>query len=267
MSSPTYAVYARPVDVKGYLGVTDTDDDTLLLTCCQWARAQIDSICGRHFYPKIETITYDFVASYELTLDRDLIDITTLTNGDDSTITSTYYKLYPSSGPPYAWIELDRAQGVIFSYSDTKQQCLSVLGVWGYDEITEASGATVSSTYSASATSLTPSDMGPFAVGDLLKVGDEYLWVRALEDTVLRVVPAVNGSTAAAHAAATVIYLVRFPTEITNIATRLAAWRFKQRDGIFETTANPALGTVSIPAAVPVDIAQDLARWMRRSIA
>jgi len=264
MSSPTYAVYARPVDVKTYLGVTDIVDDDLLLTCCEWARGQIDTKTRRHFWPKVATELYDVTGGRELVFRDDLISITTLTNGDSTTVSSDDYYLYPASGPPYGWLEIDESSGELFTYTGSPQQALSLAAVWGYDEITADSGATVSSAYSASGTSLTPSDMSVFAVGDLLKIGSDYLYVTALGSTTLTVKPGVNGATSAAHDAAAVIYFVRFPDEIANIAMRLAAWRFKQMKLGFEKTANPALGVVTIPSAIPPDIEDDLKRWVRR---
>ncbi len=263
MSSPTYALYARPVDVKQYLGITNTEDDDWILTFCEWARAEIDHRTKRHFYPRVATRKYDFPGSLDcLWLDEELISLTTLTNGDSTEITSTYYKLYPYSGPPYWYIELDESQGVIFQYSTTRQQCISVAGVWGYDEITVASGATCSA-YTANATTVTPSTMSPFRVGDMLKIGSEYFYVSALGTTTLTVVPAVNGATAAAHDAGTAIYFVRPPDEIVRLATRMAAWRWKQKDAAFEKTANMQLGIITVPSALPVDMESDIRRWSR----
>lgn len=262
MSSPVYALYARPADVKQYLGITDESDDAKLLTFCEWARAEIDHRTKRQFYPQIATRKYDYPGSLDcLWLDKELISLTTLTNGDATEITSTYYKLYPYSGPPYWYIELDESQGVIFQYSTTRQQCISVLGVWGYDEILVSSGATCG-TYTANATSVTPSTMSPFAVGDLLKIESEYLYVSALGSSALTVVPAVNGSTAANHSAKTV-YFVRPPEEIVRLATRMAAWRWKQKDAAFEKTANMSLGIITVPSALPVDMESDIKRWSR----
>ena len=264
MANPTYAVYARPTDVKSELSISGTADDSIILGHCVWARAQIDRITRRHFWPKIATRSYDYKECYELTLDADLISVTTLTNGDSSEISDSDYYLYPSSGPPYAWIELDQSASVMFDYSTTRQQCISVAGTWGWNEYTVSSGATVSTSYTASATSLTPSSVSAFAVGDLLKIGSDYLYVTAVGDEALTVQPGVNGATSAAHTSSTAIYFVRFPDEITKIALRLAIWRYKQKDAPFEKTANPMMGVVTVPARLPPDIERDLAAWTRR---
>lgn len=267
MANPTYAVYARPLDLNLYLGhSTGHVDEELMLDLCVWARAQIDRITRRHFWPEVATRTYDFKDDYELTLDDDLISLTTLTNGDSSEISSSDYYLYPNSGPPYAWIELDEGAATIFDYSTTRQQCISVAGVWGWNEYTVSSGATVSTSYTADATSLVPSDASVFAVGDLLKIGSDYLYVTANDGTTLTVQPGVNGATSASHTSSTAIYFVRFPDEITDIATRLAAWRYKQKDAPFETSANPMMGVVVVPARLPPDIERDLEAWTRRKV-
>ena len=103
--------YCTLAQVKNYLGITADTDDVLLAALIDRAQAAIDIYCGRKFEATSGTRYYemDAVDGDYLRLDDDLISITTLTNGDDSStvITSAYYWLWPQNdGPPYHSIRL-----------------------------------------------------------------------------------------------------------------------------------------------------------------
>ncbi len=260
--------YARPADLKNYLGITATTDDVVLLLCCEWARAQIDSITRRHFYPHIATRYYDAdVPDYYLPLGDDLITLTTFTNGDTTTILAANYRLYPVEGPPYQWIELNKAGSVNFTYSTTPQRAMSILGVWGWSKVGISSGATAAVISTTSTTTITPSSLTDFRVGDLIEIDNEMMYAR-VKGSTLTVVRGFNGSTAATHLALAAINFVRFEDEIMWIATRLAAWRYKQKDAPFALAGNTmggitTLGNIAVPAEIPGDILKDLMSWVR----
>ena len=256
--------YARPVDLKAYLGITDTDDDALMLSLCERARAKIDEYCNRHFLPRVATRYYDANGLGDtLMLGHDLASVTTFTNGDGDVFTSAQYHLYPVSGPPYSWIELDSSRGILFEYSTTPQRAISIVGLWGWAETLLSTGTTAAAIATTTTTTVTPSSMADFEVGDMLKVESEYMYVRVNGASTLTVVRGFNGSTAATHSASTAIYWVRPPDGIHRIATRLTAWYMRQKDAPFETSGYPATGLVSVPAELPLDIKGDLHPWVR----
>lgn len=258
--------YARPTDLKSYLGITDTTDDALILSLCERARTKIDEYCNRTFLPRVATRYYDANGLGDtLMLAHDLVSVTTFTNGDGDAFTAAQYHLYPVSGPPYSWIELDKSLGLLFEYSTTPQRAISIVGIWGWDEFTAATGTTVNDTggITAASTAITPASMTGFAVGDMLKVSSEYVYVTVVGSTTLTVARGVNGSTAAEHAKGTAISFVRPPDGIHRIATRLAAWYMRQKDAPFEVSGYPATGLVSVPAELPLDIKGDLHPWVR----
>lgn len=104
----------------------------------QRASRMIDAHCRRRFHDGGADATryYDAVGPHivnrTLRLDEDLISITTLTNGNSSAITSTYYVLEPYSGPPYWAITLKSNAGLSWTYSGALEKCISVAGRWGY---------------------------------------------------------------------------------------------------------------------------------------
>ena len=126
--------YATLNDVKTHLRISedDTSMDEAIISWLMPMSHAIEKHTRRWFYPKTETIKYDFQDSWKLRLRRDLHSITTLTNGDGGTLVNgTDFYLYPYVGPPYRWIEIRRDAGNVFRWSGTPQNCISIAGVWG----------------------------------------------------------------------------------------------------------------------------------------
>jgi hypothetical protein len=265
--SDAYACYARPAEVKSYLGITGTADDALLFQLCERARAKIDEHTHRHFWPKIATIKHDAYeeSQAKLFFDDNLITLSTLTNGDGNAILAANYFLYPQDGPPYAWVELNASSGQVWLYQSTPQQAISIAGTWGWKETLISTGTTVNDAtgLAVGATSITPASIAGFAVGDLLKIQSEYFYVTAVGASALTVIPTVNGSTAAAHARTTAISFVRFPDDIVRIATELAAFLYYEKDAPGGRSANTNMGSVTTDG-LPQKTADDLEYWCRR---
>lgn len=70
------------------------------------------------------------VTGYALKLDKPLLSVTTLTNGDGLAITSSHYRLQPRNGEYYWSIQLLTTHtGWMFSTDDSE---INVNGLWGY---------------------------------------------------------------------------------------------------------------------------------------
>ena len=106
--------YARLTELKNDLGIdTDTtDDDVLLQAYLDEATAAIDTYTNRNFEPQTQTRYYERDAldddRFTLIVDRDLLDVTTLTNGDSGAtpIPNTEYWLVPRNLTPKFGIRL-----------------------------------------------------------------------------------------------------------------------------------------------------------------
>lgn len=197
--------YASLAQLKNYLGISVTSDDTLLTDLLARAQQAIDSYCHRSFEARTETRYYrqDAVAiadpfGYDIThevlnpvydvlyLDDDLLAVTTLTNGNGETIPSSGYWLEPRNGPPYWYIRLKSAYNWEF---DTDGE-ISVAGTWGY------------------------------------------------------------ATTA--------------PDDIVHATVRLAAYFYRQKDAqVFDTTAMPEVGVITIPQGIPADVKLILNHYVR----
>ncbi|MCD4686116.1 MAG: hypothetical protein K8S97_09290, partial [Anaerolineae bacterium] len=175
-------------------------------------------------------------------------------------------------------LELDRTQAE-FAHDGDPVAALSVEGTWGYhpdwDNAWADSGDTVQDNpLSSSATTLTVSDVDAaqvtgygqrFAVGQLLRIEDEYLHVLALNTTsnTLTVARGVNGTTAASHAQNTQIDVYAVPADVRGACLRMASWLYKQPDAGFVQAAGGLRGAFTVPPALPDDVQQILAPYVR----
>jgi hypothetical protein len=130
--------YTDLTDVKAELGipVNVTTEDTIILAKIAEAQAEIDRLSGRRFEAITTTRTYNafydgfsLIDTAMLLLDDDLLTVTSLTNGDGTTIpvNGSAYWLEPQNMPPYKVIRLKSAYAWNF---DTDGQ-VSVTGTWG----------------------------------------------------------------------------------------------------------------------------------------
>lgn len=134
------ADYTTTAEVKTYLHISGTGDDSLIGDLVTRASRMIDAYCGRWFYARTETRKYDAVGHHItgrlLLLDADLLTITTLKNGDGSTINAADIILRPVNMEPYFGISLRQSSGLSWTYDDDSQACIEVAGTWGYSATT-----------------------------------------------------------------------------------------------------------------------------------
>jgi len=209
-----------------------------------------------------------------LRLDDDLLYLVSVANGDGTAVALTDLVQEPPNLYPKGALRLKSGKGLAWlpGSDGTYEQVISVTGWWGYhpdygtawvdslDTVKNSSGIT------AAATSITVSDADGaaadldsprFQAGQLLKLESEFLDLLAVNTStnVLTVKRGVNGTTAAAHAKETSIYLYRPYENLVQAALRLVAWRYRQKDvNNFDKTVSFETGVVIVPSAVPADI-------------
>ena len=173
----------------------------------------------------------------ELWLANDLLSISALTvdTGGDGTYEVTMvadddYHLWPDS-PPYRRIDLN-LNGQLIGWPQIRRG-VKVVGTWGYSAETEATGLT-GTLDSTTDTTLTASADATLLIeaGDTLITESEQLYVSQVADTVVTVQRAINGTTAAAHAA-TALYVRRYPRDIEKaVKLRVLMSRWDMVTGI-----------------------------------
>lgn len=256
--------YTDRAQVRAYLGLATaaTGDDALIDDFIQRASRFVDRYTRRFFYALTQTRYQDNPDSYtRLYLGADLLSCTTLTV-DSSAVDSGDFHLYPANGYPKLWIEAAHGSGQLFTWSTSPQRNVAIAGIWGYhddydnawrdpsDTIQDAGGIT------AAATTLDVTDGTKFAVRQTLLCESEQLGpITAISSNTITVSGrGLNGTTASTHANGTAIKIWQMPYDIEHVAIRLATWFYKQRKAPFQKTANPQLGTVVVPTALPEDI-------------
>ena len=130
--------YCGVEELKEYLGVTGATDDAMLLTLLAAAQRTIDSYCARTFEATADTVrTFDSqrdVDGYTLTVDSDLCAITSIVNGDGTTISNSHYVTEPRNETPYYAIRLKASAGKVWTstVSGDSENAISITGKWAY---------------------------------------------------------------------------------------------------------------------------------------
>jgi hypothetical protein len=233
-----YALRAR-------LGLADseTSDDARLLAALQAAAAQIERAAGRRFCPRQASLQHTIHYPTELILDDDLLELTSLTNGDGNSIDPNNVILLPDDAPAGGLLLIG---GSSFTWAQTPIQAVTVTGIWGWHDrwasAWRASSDTVQNNpLSSGATTITVADADGadtasesprFQVGHLLKIENEYVRVLAVNTltNVLTVLRGVNGTTAAAHAQNTPMFTYQPPADMAAIALQWATWLYREPD-------------------------------------
>lgn len=159
------------------------------------ANAQIDRIiadvsrvieralCRRVFYPRIETQSFDWPDPDRPTPWRlwlggrsELVSVTSISSGGVAIPLSSVL-LYPSYGPPYTRLELDRSAISTFAGADTPQNAITITGLFAGAPIDERTVATVIEALDATETGIDVDSAASVGPGALLRCGTERMLV------------------------------------------------------------------------------------------
>lgn len=250
--------YATVTDVRlGTLIESGNADDALILFYIRQASKDIHDIAQCTFSPRIETHYYDApnlggswpqLAADRYTLDTkavggrtlnlmdDLLELTTLTNGDGTTIASSQYVLEPYNESSKNRLTLLRSSTVNFvqNASADWQRVISILGVWGshddyanaWVDSTTVLGVAITTT---GATTFTSSSGASLKAGWIIKIDSEYLYIVSISSNTVTVQRGVNGSTAATHLINTVVYYWEVMFQIEGICRQAAVLYYNLR--------------------------------------
>jgi hypothetical protein len=185
---------------------TDTTDDATITALIDGVSRYVDRQTQRKFYPVISTNLYDIPRGRSIVLNADLLEVTTLSNGDSSVIASTDYVLDMANLTPYYRLVL-RGNSAVYWYPSATgnyQQAISLLGWYGYHS--NYSGAWVlAGTLGAAITDTTTKAFTMTAghtltAGHIVKIDSEIYNVASVStNTITPNQRGDNGSTAATH--------------------------------------------------------------------
>ena len=148
-------MYTTYTDLKTYLDIPSgtTADDTLLTTLITRAQGRIDRYCGQSFEATGDTTRYFSAARAEdggavdgrdLILDAPLCQITSVTNGDGTVVSSGNYVKLPINGARWYALRLKASSRLFWTYDDDiESDLIAVVGRWAYsltapDDIVQA---------------------------------------------------------------------------------------------------------------------------------
>jgi hypothetical protein len=201
------------------------DDDELfqlLMAVSDW----VGHYCNRHFYPRTQTLEFDGGGAGQLLL-PDLISVTSLKEDSTSDLTfditwaTTDYWLMPYNseptqqwGTPYNLVKA-RARGNKASGFTEGERNFEINGSWGYRQFTEDSGTDLNdASMTTTKTTVAVDDGTQFQSGQTVLIGTEQMLVTSISGNNLTVARALNGTSAAAHADNSDIYILRWPPSV-----------------------------------------------------
>ena len=253
MTSRNANLYVTLSEFKSQLGIssTDTIDDSYLSQTLEEASRSIDDMCGRFFYPAVDTLYYDTPIDDRLRFwYDDLLEPLTVTNGSNGALSSSDYYMIPYNKTPYVALALKSGTGQVW-VSDTDnitEKAIALEGIWGYRQNYSRDGwhtlTTLGAGEDSDTSALTVTDDTSAKMGDILRIDNEIITVTA-EPTgagILTVERAWNGSTGAAHLNNAPVKRWYVEPAVVK-ATAIQAHRlFKRRDAPFGVVANAASG-------------------------
>ena len=128
-------MYLEVEELKDYLNITRPVDDEIIESMCLAAQAYIEHKTNRVFEVSADSIRYFDATKLEnqrlLRFGEDLISITTVVNGDGSTIASSNYFLSYAGHLIYE-LKLKGSTGLYFTYEDDPEEAIAVTGKWAY---------------------------------------------------------------------------------------------------------------------------------------
>lgn len=130
--------YASLIDIREYLGISETSEDAFLLSIANRATAIIDTVTKRRFRADTdETRYFNAIEDVDgrmlwLASAGDLASLTNVVNGDGQAIPPSEYLLEPQYFPPFFGIILKSGSTYRWTYEDMPENAISVTGRWAY---------------------------------------------------------------------------------------------------------------------------------------
>ena len=127
--------YATSTQVKAYLGLTTSTDDTLIGTLLSAAQTMIERATGQVFEAS-DTTRYFYLDDLDrysgvLWFTGDLCTLTSVTNGDGTSVTVSDVQTLPVNSTPWYGLRINPAVGT-FTSGHTTAERIAITGKWSY---------------------------------------------------------------------------------------------------------------------------------------
>lgn len=244
-------VYCDVATFKRRLSIAGGDGDALILALLEHASRAIDAYADRFFYTRVETRYFDGSPS-PLLLDADLLSVDALHTGGNGAgwgeaWAAADFEVLPYNGfPKHAvaatpWgARRDFANGVL---DHGGMKAVRLAGSWGFSEELDDAGATLDGALGAQEATVALNGGAEVGAGRTLLIGEEQVYVEAVDDGGVSVERGVNGTETAAHEAGVAVRVFRYPRPIVEACFIQASRLWRRRD--FGLTEAPVEGAVS----------------------
>lgn len=242
-------LYATRDDLKARVGLSDTDDDSILDLVLASVSREIDSWCGRQFFASVGT-RYFTPAHCDHIMVDDLLSVTTIKTDEDgdrtypTTWATTDYDLQPrnaaqmSPAQPYWYISAAPLGRYGWPQAASGVQ---IVGRWGYYDVLQTSTATLAEDLDTTEPAVDVSSGAAFRIGQVIEIDSERMEISAISTNTLTVSRAVNGTTAAAHTNGAAIRVATFPL-ISEACLHQATLEFRGINAPLGVQGSPEFG-------------------------
>jgi hypothetical protein len=250
--------YCTLTEILAFLPNSTNETTAQLEQSIEAASRAIEMQTGRVFYPALKTNRYDLPELWftnELQFVDDALELLTVTNGDDTTIASTEYNLYPLNSYPKKRLVLKNTSTVSFEADadGNGEAVLDIYGVWAchknYGAAWLAATTLNGAIASTSATTFTATSGTPLAAGQVIRIDNELLLVTNVSTNTITITRAWNGSTAATHDTASVVKIWQYEGDIKRATLIQATRYYKRATAIFGTTGGGEMGAQPVQLA------------------
>ena len=265
----------------GTLGLTVSTHDAQILRVAEQSSRMIDQYCDRFFYVYEGTL-YEEGASNKLFLRYDVQTVSTMTvDADgDSSYESTYTLdlqgvttapdviCYPLNSLPKTRFEINPG-GDYGSFGAGVPKAVCMVGTFGHgndwpEDNYTAVGTVVASAFGSTDTTLTASTPTLLYAGMTLRLGSEQAYVSYTSSTAATVKRAVNGTSAAAAAVSTAIYVYEYPEPIVQACVIQTVRNWKRREsGFVNTIVNLDMGTAQVYKGLDPDVKEIINKYRK----
>ena len=246
--------------------IDGSGDGALILDYIRSISGEINRLsAGREYAPRVATRYFDALTNVDgnyLMVDPfDLLAVTSITNGDGTSITAADYVFEPRYDPPYWAIKLKSSSSIAWTYSTAHENAITVVGMWGYHDNYNSAWETVTTLGTAitntAATSATFTDAAG-SPGDLLKIDSELIYLSARSGTTPTLVRGVNGSTAATHLISATVYRWIPMRPVRDLCLAAASIKYAIRE-------NPQIESITVDSHV-ISVPKDVNAHIEREI-
>ena len=127
--------YITTADMTAYRGITSTADNTIINSLILEAQAWFERETGRQLESASETHYFDPEIDVEgdtLFVDKDLLEVTSITLNDGTTFGASDYVLEPRNESPKYAIKIRSDSAQSWDYEDYHENSVTIVGTWGY---------------------------------------------------------------------------------------------------------------------------------------